>query len=464
MSVAAAGLVTAEVVWPLHVDAPRAYLAFEIVIMLSALIGAGLLAARFRYSRRLQDLLLLVALSAVALKDLASTGVLAFSSGEAGTAGTGGRLTCTLLVMGALLASAYMSTGRLAVSIRGAVWIAAGASFLVLALGALIDRLAPGASDASPAYEPLVIALACASFCGLLVAGFGLASRAGAEVGERRLLAAASFLLAAASLQQLVLPLSPNDWVTPGQLLRVASYGLLFASAVRLYIHTREQQARASVSAERIRIARDLHDGLAQDLAFIAAHGETLMRELGEFHPLVVAARRALAASRGAIVDLEASDASSTAAALRQVAAELEARFGVKITVRTETAEDPDVRMSDRSELVRIAREAIVNAVHHGGAQNVEVTLGSRHSDLLLRIRDDGLGLDNVAAQVHPGTGLGMGTMRARAQALDGRLVARGRPDGGTEISVVAASPEKRRRRTRPGGQASTAQLGKSRR
>ena len=66
---------------------------------------------------------------------------------------------------------------------------------------------------------------------------------------------------------------------------------------------------------ERRRIARDLHDGLAQDLAFIAAHGDQIAREAGEEHPLAIAARRALALSRGAIADLSASDAPSARAA-----------------------------------------------------------------------------------------------------------------------------------------------------
>ncbi|MGZ6652150.1 MAG: histidine kinase, partial [Solirubrobacteraceae bacterium] len=86
--------------------------------------------------------------------------------------------------------------------------------------------------------------------------------------------------------------------------------------------------------AERQRIARDLHDGLAQDLATIALRTQRLQN--GSDRPddvLMLAARRALAISRGTIVDLSASDAPTTEAALRQVADELAARFTVLVDV-----------------------------------------------------------------------------------------------------------------------------------
>jgi signal transduction histidine kinase len=193
------------------------------------------------------------------------------------------------------------------------------------------------------------------------------------------------------------------------------------------------------VSAERLRIARDLHDGLAQDLAFIAAHSERLAREFGADHPLAIAATRALAASRGQIVDLEASHASSTEAALREVAGEFSARFGVKVTVSVPAGVAPRAEPSEheRSELVRIAREAVANAIRHGGAHNVTIRLGSRRDDLLLRISDDGCGFSGSAGGKTAGTGLGLRTMRERAGHLGAHLRTRRGEGGGTEIEVV---------------------------
>jgi signal transduction histidine kinase len=251
------------------------------------------------------------------------------------------------------------------------------------------------------------------------------------------LLAAAAACVAGAQLGKLGLGVAPPDWVTPSDALRVAGYGLLLAAAIGMYRRSQDQVARDAVSAERLRIARDLHDGLAQDLAFIAAHSERLAREFGADHPLALAAARALAASRGQIVDLEASHASSTESALREVAAELAARFCVNVTVSVDSGVDTERGARARRELVRIAREAIANAVRHGGARNVTVRLGSRRDDLLLRVSDDGCGFAG-AGKASAGTGLGMRTMRARAKSVGGRLVTRSCEGGGAEIDVVS--------------------------
>src|SRR5205085_3223532 len=103
------------------------------------------------------------------------------------------------------------------------------------------------------------------------------------------------------------------------------------------YAEGRRREAYAAISSERERIARDLHDGLAQDLACIAAQGQRLDSKLGPEHPLMIATRHALAASRGAIADLWASTAPNTEAALRLIADELERRFDLQVQVRIES-------------------------------------------------------------------------------------------------------------------------------
>ena len=66
------------------------------------------------------------------------------------------------------------------------------------------------------------------------------------------------------------------DWVTAREGLRLAAYGLLLAATVSRFAQTRRAIAAATLAIERERIARDLHDGLAQDLAFIALEGQRL--------------------------------------------------------------------------------------------------------------------------------------------------------------------------------------------
>jgi signal transduction histidine kinase len=273
---------------------------------------------------------------------------------------------------------------------------------------------------------------------GLTLVASAIAFIAYAERSDRNagLLAGAALLLAGSMLQFLALPALAAAWVTPATGMRLAAYALLLLVALRRDARLRKIAELEAIGAERQRIARDLHDGLAQDLAVIAAHGQHLVAELGAEHPLVLAAQRSLAASRGAIIDLAASAAPTTGAALREVADELERRFGVQIRVRVTTAARSrnDLDRLEREQVVRIAREAIVNAVCHGGARNIDVELDYRGPDLL-RVTDDGCGIAADAAGSCSGFGLPM--MRARAESIGGCLVARPAPQGGTELEVL---------------------------
>jgi signal transduction histidine kinase len=268
-----------------------------------------------------------------------------------------------------------------------------------------------------------------------MVAGMAfLDSRRNARL-EDQLLAGAALLLAGSALQYLSQPLVATDWVTPREGLRVAAYLLVVASAFTRYMRGRDNQTRAAISSERERIARDLHDGLAQDLACIATQSQRLDARLGPDHPLLVATRHALAASRGAITDLWASTAKTTEAALRLVADELTHRYGLEVQLRIDPPNalsgDRDLDSADRDHVIRIAREAMVNAAVHGMARHVDVVLQRRGNDLLLRVTDDGRGITDSRQ-----LGFGLRTMHARAAALGGRLSAHRRADGGTELEL----------------------------
>ena len=113
------------------------------------------------------------------------------------------------------------------------------------------------------------------------------------------LLGAAAILLAAAWSDGLLVPvLTPNS--VPGRVcLGVGAFGLILLFAFKSHRHLQRAQAEEATAAERRRLVCDLHDGMAQDLAFIATYAERLVPDLGPENPLTVAARRALAASRG---------------------------------------------------------------------------------------------------------------------------------------------------------------------
>jgi signal transduction histidine kinase len=249
------------------------------------------------------------------------------------------------------------------------------------------------------------------------------------------LVAAAVFLLASSRLQYMCSATGANS-LTMAATVRLAAYAVLLTAAIRELTRARRDASAAELLAERRRIAHDLHDGLAQDLAFIASYAERLASGLGVEHPLTIASKRALAVSRGKIMDLTASSAPTTAAALKQIAEELERRHHVDIAVEVDER-DTDPGASKRGELVRIAREAIVNAVRHGGAQHINVRLGSPETGHLLSVVDDGCGLEAASQRATGGTGLGMVAMRSAARTLGGDLIARSAPGGGTQLEVV---------------------------
>ena len=332
----------AEQLWQLHATDAALRSAIETGITLSALVSAVLLLAHFRQTRMLRDLLLLAALATVALTDFIFNALPAYHY-QTGIYGAGARMALTILIAGIFLAVAFAPGDREVQAGRRLAAIAVPAAFYWVALGELVDLIAGPVREHGPsgAYAPLATSVSVTCCVVLIVSAFGFAMRH--RDGDRAagLLAAAAMCIAGAQLGKLGLGVAPPDWVTPSDALRVAGYGLLLATAVGMYRRSQVQVARDAVSAERLRIARDLHDGLAQDLAFIAAHSERLAREFGADHPLAIAATRALAASRGQIVDLEASHASSTEAALRAVAGELSSRFKVNVKVLVDDTAGP---------------------------------------------------------------------------------------------------------------------------
>jgi signal transduction histidine kinase len=121
--------------------------------------------------------------------------------------------------------------------------------------------------------------------------------------------------------------------------------------------------------------------------------------------------------------------------ALRAVSEELSARHPVKIVV---DADEVEVDDNEREQVVRIAREAMLNAIKHGAARTIVTTLSGNGSRLSLVVADDGRGLEPGAgrARGRDHIGHGLRTMRERAAAIGGQLTIRQRPEGGTAVEV----------------------------
>lgn len=431
----------AEQVNPLAFHAPTLRAVIETEISLCALAAACLFGLSFGRRRRLRDLLLVAALLQLATIDLASyvlpAAVSLRSPGLLTTAPMLGKVF-TAAVLGV---AAWAGPDRLLRPGRRPVVLAIGGSLIAAAIAeaggwALRGHFAvthdmSDSGVAAALHHPLGVLLSIAAAALMVAAAVRVVrSERSSEGSVWRLVAAAMIVFAAVRFNYVVLPTPGIGWVTAREGMRLVGYGLFLAAALRQEWAIRRAIATAAAAEERRRIARDLHDGLAQDLAFIAAHGDRIAREAGEDHPLAIAARRALAVSRGAIADLSAAEAPSAGAALRQVATELEIRFGVRVSVE---AEDVELSEQARDAVVRIAREAIVNAAH-GQARTVAVSLAHSGKRCVLRVLDDGSGI--AGGELKARAGFGLRAMHERAVSLGGGLTARPASGGGTELVV----------------------------
>lgn len=441
--VVSAAVVASQLLRRAHVANLGAHAALETAITVCAIVTGGLLVADLKRGHRLRELLLALALLALMLTDFAYSTAPAVAGIRGVESSDGARLFGTLIVALALAAAAAARPNTTVDFRRGAVRFAVAVGAGVLALGPPLAHVIGASTRATAADSgvggaayPVALIVYATSTAILAAAAVTFLADHRREQHRSVLLAGASLLLAAANVQYRATPTVATSWVTPRDGLRVAAYALLLVAAYLRHVQLRRAEAYAAICSERERIAADLHDGLAQDLACIAAQGQRLACQLGPQHPLMVASRQALAASRGVIAELTACTAPSTEAALRLIADELAHRFEIEVNVRIE-AEPPlnaehELEPSQREHLIRIAREAIVNAALHGTARHVDVVLLRRVDALLMRVSDDGHGITEGQRP-----GFGVRTMRARAASLGGQLQTRARAGGGTELEVL---------------------------
>ena len=233
-AVAAVGFVGygAEQLWQPHATDAALRSAIETGITLSALVSAVLLLAHFRLRRLLRDLLLLTALATVALTDFIFNALPAYGY-QTGIYGAGARMALTILIAGILVAVAFVPGDREVQASRRLAAIAVLAAFCWVALGELVDLVVGPVREqgSTGAYGALAMSVSVTCCVVLVVSAFSFAVRH--RDGDRAagLLAAAAMCIASAQLGKLGLGITPPDWVTPSDALRVGGYGLLLATA-----------------------------------------------------------------------------------------------------------------------------------------------------------------------------------------------------------------------------------------
>ena len=206
-----------------------------------------------------------------------------------------------------------------------------------------------------------------------------------------------------------------------------------------------EREARLAAVEERNRIARDLHDTLAQSLAAIALQLESAqaLAERGEGDRAAATIDRSLRLTRAALDDARRSvlelrapplDGRGLLAAIRAVAGGLRDLDGRPLEVVVHACEESDaLPAAVETGLFNIAREALTNVARHAGTRAASVVL-ERHGDRVeLRVTDDGVGFELAAV---PGDRFGLLGMSERARLLGGSLAVSSERGRGTTIVV----------------------------
>ena len=196
---------------------------------------------------------------------------------------------------------------------------------------------------------------------------------------------------------------------------------------------------------EQRRIGHDLHDSLGQHLTATAMAGQVLSNDLsarkldqdaGRAERVVEMIEASIDLTRGLARGLSpvTLETDGLTGALVELADTMTERFGVLCELHC----DPATSVIDSAiaiHLYRIAQEAISNAVRHGGARRVDITLEEEEGQLALCIHDDGRGLPPVASR-RP-EGLGLRIMAHRARIIGGALNVSARAGGGTTVRCL---------------------------
>ena len=302
---------------------------------------------------------------------------------------------------------------------------------LLRALGAALPELTPTPSDSQPFYltgtlalQALITLIACV--------GWGVRFVRSAE-DLARWLALGFTLMLFASLHLVFQPLLAGDFVSQGDFLRMLAYVVILVGAWRTI---RSAEFGRAVAEERARVAREIHDGLAQYLFAVSTHAGLLEAgaPVAEIAPRLKEAA-ALAQQEARFAILALSSASGNApfdAALRRYVEFLTADGALEVELEVDTA----IRLAadEQIEIFRIVQEGLANVRKHANATRAEVTIGQRpYGERFVAIHDDGDGFDGEGAPA----GQGLKNMRARAESIEGGFTLRSTPGRGTALEVL---------------------------
>jgi signal transduction histidine kinase len=422
-------------------------LALETAASLIALLACFLVFGRLHRRTRLNELMLAWALAVLSLSNLmlvtvpivadwAPDYLTVWAAPAARSLGAG------LFVLAAFVPNRPLRRSGLALAVS-AVGMTTAVLLAALLDPALVRRLPPGViaslapgSPAQPDLHPhpaqLALQLAVVLLCGLATIGFLRRSR---RLGDKfsGWLAIAAVLAAASHVNYLLYPAVNVQSLYTGDVFRFAFYAVLLIGSMREISSYWHALSKAAVLEERQRIACDLHDGVAQELAYLARNLNTLSGIADEerLTPLRRAVERAQLESRRAISAMAATSGQPFEVALAEAAADVADRYHVELDMDITS----DIRLSAarREAFVRIACEAVTNAARHSGTDRVYLGVERGGSGVRLWVSDEGHGFDIAA----PGGGFGLTSMRERAHSVGAELMVSSAPGHGSQVEVA---------------------------
>ncbi len=215
-------------------------------------------------------------------------------------------------------------------------------------------------------------------------------------------------------------------------------------SNARFRVRVRE----LAVLEERERIAREMHDGLAQVLGYVNTKAFAVRRLLRDgdtttaqamLAQLEEAAREVYADVREGVLALRSTAPGDRS--LLDTICDYLGKFERLSGIRVECHADrkvAELRLPEMSEIqvMRVIQEALSNVRKHAGASNATVTLRARDGMFVAQVDDDGSGFDVRTAGRRDWPQFGLQTMRERAEAIGGRFSVKSSPGGGTHVTI----------------------------
>jgi signal transduction histidine kinase len=202
-----------------------------------------------------------------------------------------------------------------------------------------------------------------------------------------------------------------------------------------------EQIAETARQAERGRIARDLHDDVAHQLAFLLIDLDLLRQQIGTCHPEMTRERldvlmtrvKAVGASvRNVAHDIKDSRVGDLKLAIHHLCQDMMAHADVDVQFICDDV-SPSLDAALTTALYRIVQETLQNVLKHSGARHVTVEIAHELDGVILRIVDDGCGFDVDAIG---SDGIGLPNMRERIEPFNGLLSISSAPSCGTRVEV----------------------------